>query len=251
MLLSHGPGLGDIIYSLAVIKYLWDHEGGEYTLGLRGPLHYCRMFKTALSFIKSQEYIADCVILSKDDLGEFDLDTFRRVPSFAKENIVTTHFRGIGIDDIPTIEPWLTAEVDDRYPIVVHRSPRYHADVDYKFLKDVDAVVLGAEDEAKPFRSKLRWVPTKSFAELAAIINGCKVFIGNQSSPLSVAVGLGKSRLYERYLPIDDCHYPDVGIERSLTNDAKENARLLNYLLDINEGNVDTSPHVEQRQRQS
>ncbi len=45
----------------------------------------------------------------------------------------------------------------------------------------------------------LVWQPVVNFLELAAVIAGSKLFIGNQSFPFSIAEGLKATRLLEVY----------------------------------------------------
>ena len=45
----------------------------------------------------------------------------------------------------------------------------------------------------------LKWIQVNDFLELAGIIAGCKLFIGNQSFPFSIAEGLKVPRILEVY----------------------------------------------------
>ena len=59
------------------------------------------------------------------------------------------------------------------------------------------AVFVGTEQEHKvfeqSFKIKIDYYNTKDLLELAKVIQGCEQFIGNQSSALSIAIGLGKT----------------------------------------------------------
>jgi len=68
--------------------------------------------------------------------------------------------------------------------------------------------VVGMEHEAYRLMGKcgrdIKYVPTANFLELAQIISGCDVFIGNQSSPFALAEGMKKNRIQETYRPIQN-----------------------------------------------
>lgn len=104
-------------------------------------------------------------------------------------------------------EPWLTPvdpiKIDGR-PIVVNRTSRHlHGatgkgwiDFIQNGLEDY-GVFIGTEKEHAAFQSQFKIdIPhykTANLLEVAQVIQGCEQFIGNQSSPLSIAIGLGKT----------------------------------------------------------
>ena len=51
------------------------------------------------------------------------------------------------------------------------------------------------------------YTPTKNFLEVAQLIAGSKLFIGNQSAPYAVAEGLKHNSILEVTLPSPDCIY--------------------------------------------
>lgn len=104
-------------------------------------------------------------------------------------------------------EPWLTPvkplTVPGR-PIVVNRTTRHLAGSDgtgweewiNNGLGDV-AIFIGTEKEhsnfEEQFKIKITRQPVSDLLEMARYIQGCEQFIGNQSSALSIAIGLGKT----------------------------------------------------------
>ena len=60
----------------------------------------------------------------------------------------------------------------------------------------------------------LRFQPVTNFLEMAGIINSCKLFIGNQSFPFSIAEALKVTRLLESYYRV-----PNVIVEGPGGND--------------------------------
>jgi hypothetical protein len=101
---------------------------------------------------------------------------------------------------------WLTVDADQSYAntIIVARSERYrNSFVDYSFLKNYDNLVfIGVEAEYEDMRKAIpdiKWVQVDNFLQLARIIAGCKLFIGNQSFPFSIAEALKVPRILEIY----------------------------------------------------
>jgi hypothetical protein len=149
--------------------------------------------------------------------------------------LTDSHFRGIGLTPPDVIEPWLVAApLDAHYPVVVHRSPRYHGPVDYGFLASVDAgdlFCVGYPEEAAYFQSTFSatYLPTPTFDRLASIINAAGLFVGNQSSPLAIAAGLGKNRMIEEFPICRNCTFGHEN-EVPLTARVEENAESLHRL---------------------
>ena len=101
-------------------------------------------------------------------------------------------------------EPWLKVE-PLKIPgktIIVNRTPRYHHGTNgdgwrrwinrglhHRFLF-VGAPHEHAEFQAR-FGIKVDYYPVKDMLEMARLIQGSEYFIGNQSMPLSLAIGLG------------------------------------------------------------
>lgn len=109
------------------------------------------------------------------------------------------------------IDPWLD-NIDPisvpGKPIVLNRTFR-HIKRDFTIVNDqymtwleedslADmCIFVGSEKEHFDFclihHCEVEYRPVKDMLELAGLIKGCEQFIGNQSMPLSLAVGLGKT----------------------------------------------------------
>jgi hypothetical protein len=230
----HKPNIGDAVYALPVVREL---AGGFLFLDCRAMPWYRGAFLRALSFLRRQPYIDECAIYSGQE-WDTDLDRYLLLDQARERHHVTlvdSHFRGIGLQPPGKIEPWLVAKpIDARYPVVVHRSPRYHGPVDYGFLASVkpgDLFCVGWPDEAAYFRQTFgaTYLPTPTLDRLASIINAAGVFIGNQSAPLAIAAGLGKNRLVEEYPVCRNCTFGHEN-EIVLTPHAEENRESLRRL---------------------
>lgn len=104
-------------------------------------------------------------------------------------------------------EPWLTPVeplVVPGKPFVVNRTSRYlygaPSEEWYTWVQNGlgnYGVFVGSEQEHKDFEAqfdvKIDYYKTNNLLELAQLIQGCELFIGNQSVALSIAIGLGKS----------------------------------------------------------
>jgi hypothetical protein len=151
---------------------------------------------------------------------DYNLDDFRKYKYFLSPNITRWYFTVYGIT-YNTCQPWLVAPVDEYYKqtLVIARSHRYRSPViDYRFLTQYpNKIFLGVEEEYKEMKASipdLQYKPVKDFLEMATIINSCRLFIGNQSFPFSLAEALKVNRLLEVYFKI-----PNVIVEGKGAND--------------------------------
>lgn len=109
--------------------------------------------------------------------------------------------------------PWLHNAEPISLPqkICVNRTARHHhgemgesRKVYNTFIKEKlceNGFFVGTEEEhsdfCEEFKCKMKYQKTSDLLELARYINGCELFLGNQSSPLAIAIGLGKNLRYE------------------------------------------------------
>lgn len=171
--------------------------------------------------IESQPYIAACKVW-KDEPIEWESEKFRNGYHSTTNTLLFAHARhardnGV-ITEIPTGEfAWLKVDPDKGMSerVVINRSPRYQNDM---FPWDVVAqkygkalLFVGLPEEHYWFEErfgKVEYRPTKDMLEVAKLIAGSFLFIGNQSSAMTLAEGLKKRRLQETCLTVPDCIYP-------------------------------------------
>ena len=70
--------------------------------------------------------------------------------------------------------------------------------------------MVGTPDEHRDFCAylgPLPYVATPTFLDLAEVIAGCELLVGNQSAPMAVALGLGKPLVQEVCLSIPNCFF--------------------------------------------
>lgn len=216
---SHSGNAGDIIYSLPVVKKLHQLTSApiSFLLKLDEPLELApgtthpfnnvklnhKMGDGLISLLQSQQYINQACIYEGQPV-HLDLSIFRKSGvDLSRGNIARWNFYTTGIyADLS--EPWIEVEAMDGFSdtIVLARSTRYNNPlIDYSFLSAYKNVVfVGVKSEyqrMKKLVSNLHWHPVNDFLELAQVIKGGKLFIGNQSFPFSVAEALKAVRILE------------------------------------------------------
>lgn len=235
----HTGPVGDLIYSLALVK---QYDCSNFYIS--GDAH--PRCKPLVGFIRNQPYIDECEIKGMNWFKTnpcYNLDGFRKILFRRSSNmtIIEAHFSLMNKTFHKKYNnQWLFTEdkFNEKIDIVVHRSFRYIARKDYlmfEFLKKINkqynVYCIGYDAEAARFKGMgIKHIKTSHIDELIAVINSCKVYIGNQSGPLAIAAGLGKNRLMEECPYLRDC-YLNCPNEYKLTVDSAKNISNLEYLL--------------------
>lgn len=226
LVFHHSGDLGDVIYGMALAKQL---GGGMFFLSeqCRHPFpvapKVCRIpdwqqqygswHADVIPLMRAQDYIwhaqfTQCTPFSTDvDMNEFRRFYMPGRPEWG-ENILDLHFKAF--DLAPNHEPWLSVDkvtVPGPRPILVNRTGRYQNDafpwhgLVRKYSKQM--LFVGNRQEAQLFNGfgapdlTIPWQETRDLHELAQLIAGAKVFIGNQSCPMAIALGLGVNVIQE------------------------------------------------------
>jgi len=239
---SQSGNLGDLLYSLSVVKKM---GSGDFYVKLRNipnviqkynnghvPPEYVdklsqKDFDLLKPLLEAQDYI-DSVSVYTNEKIDVDLDDFRGV-IHSKMNgnflqaFYMTHNIQYTSDDL--IQPWLTVpKIAPIAKYVVARSPRWRGNnsVQYweQLIKDYDfeknAVFVGLPEEHKDFEQtfnvKIQYHPVKDFLELAQVIDASEMFFGNQTFTYGIAQGLGKSTVLETFsarinLLVNECFF--------------------------------------------
>jgi ADP-heptose:LPS heptosyltransferase len=224
---KHSGNAGDIIYSIPAIKAIAKEANIHLhlNLGRKGiygknphPLGDKMLNEKMVEMLKplllKQPKFSIVDIYTNQQL-DADLDKFREYPLILNRgNIARWYFLTFAIN-YPLHKPWVFAEPDTslRDSIVVARSQRYHAPgIDYSFLQQYPRVhFIGVQEEFEEMKQmvpNIEHLPVKDFLQMASYIAGCKLFIGNQSFPFSIAEGLKVNRLLEYYF-----QSPNVSVE--------------------------------------
>ncbi len=216
---KHFGLIGDIIYAIPAMQAL--AQGRKIHLHLQ--INQKSMYKKGMNhqnkdkiltkksvellapLLLAQPDFAVCDILT-DQRIDFDMDYFRKYPfDYNKGHICRWYFQTYGVtSDLG--KPWLQVAPNTVFKdeIVIARSFRYRAPgISYAFLKDYTNIThIGLKEEYEDLKKEvpnLKHKPVNNFLELAAVIAGCKFFIGNQSFPFAVAEALKVNRILEVY----------------------------------------------------
>jgi hypothetical protein len=207
---SHTWGQGDLIYSLPTIRAL---GGGKLTM--------CVRHKDMQSLIAMQSYITGTEISAIPRGDTLNVTFDERLP---EENIAQSVLRLNGCDARECQTPWLTVDQPTRYfEVLINLTNRWPCP-DFPWggvlkIYGKHAAFVGHMEEHGRFVSKYGPIPylrTESHLDLARAIAGCDLFIGNQSCPMAIAIGLGRP-IFQAVCPqTPDCifRYPGASYWR-------------------------------------
>lgn len=199
---SHSGDLGDVIYSLPTIRacgggnlILFDYPGRT--------AHGMSAAKVARikPLLECQDYIG--TVLWSESFIDHDLNGFR--DHLGKTgNLTDAHLSTHGFDWNQRIERWIEVEPRTEKNVIFSRSARYrNQNFDWASIVEEyrdEAGFVGFKDEHQEFCKLFGDVPlvdAPDFLELAKVIAGARLFVGNQSSPLAVAHGLKQNVIME------------------------------------------------------
>ena len=214
---KHSGQIGDIIYSLPALAALTDkysNTAAHLYLDLtsrfqrigfsltKNTLLNQKLFDVIEPLLAIQPYISSVTVYKNEDI-DFDLDLFRHKILFLSCGDITKWYQYLFPVSYDTSKPWITVDKTDNVAdsaIVIAKSPRMSNPlIDWSFLVKYPKVYfVGINEEYEAIKEiipKIEWIKTKDYLELARVISGAKLFIGNQSSPFSVAEGLKVPRL--------------------------------------------------------
>jgi len=248
MIFRHSGTFGDLIYSLSVVKKM---GGGTFAVHLENiencvaqygyrpnevdPAHRGRFrnsdFDLLRPLLSRQSYIKNVTVWTGDH--DVDLDCFRGVLFRGFEgNYVEAYHRTFNLPFTATVynETWLEADPVQVAPVVINRTSRYRCPQGTGTWQGLleqanitqNGIFVGTKDEHEDFvRStgfSVQYYAVQNFKQLADVVAGADLFMGNQSAAYSIAMGLGKSSVLETikikplannecYFPRDNCQY--------------------------------------------
>ena len=245
---KHSGTAGDTIYSLDIVRKL---GGGTFTIAI-GNIENCIMKYTGrpadvaqehrgryteqdyamlAPLIARQPYITN---VQRWEPGwpepDIDLDNFRSYLYRQFEgNIIEAYHKAFNLpwDNLMYEDVWLEADPIREASVVVNRTNRYldpNSEATWEQMCiDADlehnAIFVGTPDEhhafVSRFKCRLPYRPVQDFKELADLIAGADLFLGNQSLAYSIATGLGKETMLEIHkikpLQYSECYFPRTG----------------------------------------
>ena len=248
MIYKHSGTFGDLIYSLSVVKKL---GAGAFAIALNNIeicvarygyrpdevdiMHKGRFtvadFNLIEPLLRRQSYITD--VVPWKGIHDIDLDQFRGVLFRGFEgNYVEAFYRTFNLPFTADVydETWLEADPLRMASVVINRTFRYRCPSGTASWQNLleqanitqNGIFVGSDEEHEDFEKstgfRVQYYPVKDFKELADIIAGADLFMGNQSAAYSIAMALGKSSVLETikikplannecYFPRDNCQY--------------------------------------------
>jgi hypothetical protein len=245
---KHSGTFGDLIYGLSVVKKM---GGGDLLVAINNieqcvaeygyrpdevdPMHRGRFtvydFNLLEPLLARQSYITN--VHPWKGKHDIDLDRFRGVLFRGFEgNYVEAYHRTFNLPFTAEAynETWLEADPQRMATIVINRTFRYRCPNGTGTWQNLleqanisqNGIFVGTEEEHKDFETstgfRVNYYPVRNFKELADVIAGADLFMGNQSAAYSIAMGLGKSSVLETikikplqnnecYFPRDNCQY--------------------------------------------
>lgn len=245
---KHSGTAGDTIYSLDIVRKM---GGGNFAIAI-GNIENCIMKYTGrpadvapehAGRYTEQDYAMLAPLIARQSYitnvqkwypgsqePDVDLDHFRSFLYRQFEgNIIEAYHKAFGMpwDDSMYSDVWLEADPVREASIVVNRTSRYldpaSEPVWRQMCQDADlehnAIFVGTENEHRTFVSlfncRILYRPVQDFKELADLIAGADLFLGNQSLAYSIATGLGKETMLEIHkikpLQYSECYFPRPG----------------------------------------
>lgn len=228
MNISSTGDLGDVIYLLNIIRQI---PGAPHTLCLRsspttkakGPEGVQRMFELLEPLVRLQPYISDVRIIQPSDPVDWKSEDFRNSGHYSKgETLMRAHLKhlikmkNIG-EDFTASDPWLfgiDSSPRSKGRIVINRTGRYRNE-QFPWTEIVAhyrhrLIFVGMHHEWREFighHGYVEFQPTTTMLEVAQLIAGSDLFIGNQSCANAIAEGLKHPLIQETHLEFPDCIY--------------------------------------------
>lgn len=206
---THSGDLGDIIYSLPTIKVF---GGGDLLLYDDSAKSAHGMTEEKVErlrpLLEHQPYINK--VFWSEEGRDSPLNGFRN-HVHSQGNLADSHLATEGIGWRARAKRWIDIDYSvETYPVVIHRSTRYPnprfpwTEIVAKYKGQIGYVGFPLEHSifCDQF-GEVDLIEANDFMQLARVIAGSKLFIGNQSSPCAVAHGM-KHRMIMEVCPWND-----------------------------------------------
>ncbi len=216
----HSGNIGDIIYSFGCVlsilkqskqeKCIFYLKTGEIAYIYDNEPHPAGNTKLSNKFaeqliplLKSQNFIADAKIYEGENF-DVNLDEFRDLDINQSYGYIARWYFYAFLASYDLSKPWLNVEPSPNTKdcILVNRTFRYrNLAINYKFLRKYNNVAfIGLENEWKTFCEEVpntKLITCSDFLEMAQLIAGCRLFIGNQSFAYALAEAIKVPRVLE------------------------------------------------------
>ena len=214
MTFLHSGAMGDLVYGLVAIKAM---GGGTLFVSrrsrrFRGLLDSEQAFSGLRTLLTTQTYIHEVSDVKKGVGCDCNLNAFRR-QSPARNHLALCHLTACGVSADISV-PWIDRErvgPSSVAEIVISRSTRRKGSLEWTMLRPWSSrcVFLGLECEHEQFLRdtglSVRREPIGDAYEMAKIIAGARLFVGNQSFPYSLAEAMKINRILEVCDVVPNC----------------------------------------------
>ena len=209
-----GPKLGDCINSLMICKRNFDLHGIKANIFLSN-IGCC--FEKGLEFTYN-ELFANLEIYKNQNI-DIDLVSFRSSHYLYNDNWLNIFFKTFLNENPPKEYKWIDIKEKDSAltdTLLINRSIRLFLsdNSSNKYEKIIEKhnnvkFICFDEDQYNnfKFKDKVDILKVSSLYDFFVKINSCKCFLGNQSSPTSIASSLNVPRIIELCDGIEDIHY--------------------------------------------
>lgn len=207
----HSGNLGDIIFSLPAVKAL---GGGNYYVSSapnpklpeisRPRLMAKESVQQMVDFLKTQPYLKNVAVYNNESI-DIDLDKWKLHAANGK-HLILNYLELLSVKT-DLSRPWLE-NISPKYvnDIVIQYTGRWIKPVsriNWECLKRFEkkCVFIGYSEEHQNFLNStglsMERFPAKDILEIAQVIKGSRLFIGNQSLGFALAEGLKHPRIHE------------------------------------------------------
>lgn len=224
----HSGDLGDIVYSMQFASTLGKGRFLEVVLG-PDPRWQTRELMTPSKFewfaplLRRQPFVREVAYASEPPPVDWALNDFRRTwfdPKNAHRvdrQLAAWYFEHFS-RGVPPQGPWLVADPspDSKKPVVINRTARWRspnfpwAEICKRYAGRM--VFVGAKTECdvfnQEFKADAEYRSATDCLDLANIIAGAQLFIGNQSLPMALALAVGVTLIQESCPGQHDCVFP-------------------------------------------
>lgn len=216
----HSGDLGDMIYSMAMAKRFSPIKllvGPDPNVKVREQMTP-QKFEWIAPLLRTQAWIKSIDYCDAVPQVEYDLNRFRKTwfgPGRKSTRLFECYAETFHVPNPPEDVPWLVVDpiVDEEHPIVISRSSRYRNDqFPWKSVSSLYGdrmVFVGHEEEfnewTRVYGRTADYRPVHDALEMARIIAGASLFIGNQSFPMSLALALNCPLIQEVSPKTPDC----------------------------------------------
>jgi hypothetical protein len=241
----HSGHIGDVIAFLPSMRAL---GGGDLVITDHNHQPHLLMegfkYDSLKPLLEIQPYIHSVTYEKHPENIDYDVTGFRKY--WGQYPIIGMQAKTLGIDD-PSTFRWLDVPPDNRTNgrIMCCRSHRYRNDsfpwaqIVEKYRREI--IFVGLYDERGDFISRfgnVNCLAVNNLLELAQLIEGSSIFIGNQSAPFWIAAGLNHPVIQETHPPLPDSIVRYEDAHYSIDGDFAPIDSAIKKALDKNEANL-------------